>query len=134
MKRTFYEKRGRRYVPVYEYDSDLVSAMPHGSHLVFVEPGCRTTVYNVKPLRAPLVAAIRQHREALCHELREYSAPQPMRPLTEKERRGYEAWREVMGEDGRLVLTRPSVAALIDKLESLLTESELGDANGSSTN
>lgn len=133
MKRTFYEKRGRRYVPVYEYDSDLVSAMPHGSHLVFVEPGCRTTVFNVKPLRAPLVAAIRQHREALCDELREYSAPQPTRPLTERERKGYEAWRKVMGGE-QLVLTRPSVAALIDKLESLLTESELGDANGSAKN
>ena len=36
---TFYIKRGRRYVPVREYDAMLQNALPHGSYVTVVKPG-----------------------------------------------------------------------------------------------
>ena len=32
-KKIYYEKRGRRYVPVMEHDYELMDAMPRGNHL-----------------------------------------------------------------------------------------------------
>jgi hypothetical protein len=39
MKETFYRKRGRRYVPVNEYDQELLDSFPQGTHLVMCYPG-----------------------------------------------------------------------------------------------
>ena len=42
MKKIYYEKRGRRYVPVAENDYDMFDAFPKGSHLVMCYPGGQT--------------------------------------------------------------------------------------------
>ena len=39
VKKVYYEKIGRRYRPVAEYDSDLLDSFPKGSHLICVYPG-----------------------------------------------------------------------------------------------
>lgn len=57
MKKTYYEKVGRRYVPVYEYDSNIMDAYPKGAHLVVCQPGSTIRRYNVNPDYAPLIAA-----------------------------------------------------------------------------
>ncbi len=64
-KKIFYEKIGRKYVPVSEYDSDLTYALPKGTHLVMVYPGGTSTRYNVDPMYAPLIAAGRTGEDAL---------------------------------------------------------------------
>lgn len=56
MKRVFYEKVGRRYRPVSEYDSDLMDAFTIGDHLVSKRKGI-TSRRPVDPAFAPMVAA-----------------------------------------------------------------------------
>lgn len=57
MKKIFYEKVGRRYVPVSEYDSDFTYALPKGAHLLMVYPGGSSTRYNIDPNYAAMIAA-----------------------------------------------------------------------------
>lgn len=61
----FYKKVGRRYQPVSEYDSELMSAFPKGAHLVITYPGGRSTRYNIDPALAPMIAAGRTAEDAI---------------------------------------------------------------------
>lgn len=54
MKKIYYEKQGRRYVPVYEYDSEFLDSFPKGNHLVMVYPGGSSRRYNIDPNYAAL--------------------------------------------------------------------------------
>lgn len=65
MKKIFYEKVGRRYQPVREYDSTLMDAMPKGAHLIVVYPGGQSTRYNVDPNYAAMIAAGRVAEDAV---------------------------------------------------------------------
>lgn len=69
MKKIYYEKVGRRYKPVYEYDSELLDALPKGSHLISVYPGGSSRRYNIDPATAPLLAAGRVAGDALAKAL-----------------------------------------------------------------
>lgn len=80
MKKIFYEKIGRRYKPVYEYDSDLLDALPKGSHLIQVYPGGKSTRYNVDPALAPMIAAGRVAEDAVCQAI---VAAQELRPKSQ---------------------------------------------------
>ena len=57
MKKTYYEKRGRRYVPVAEYDNDWMDSFPEGNHLIVCRPGSVSRRYDVDPALAPMIAA-----------------------------------------------------------------------------
>ena len=56
-KKVYYEKRGRRYVPVAEYDGDFMDSYTHGTHLLMVYPGGQSRRYNIDPAYAPMIAA-----------------------------------------------------------------------------
>ena len=57
MKKTFYVREGRRYVPVSEYDSDVMDALPQGDHLISVRLGISSRRYDVDAALAPMIAA-----------------------------------------------------------------------------
>jgi len=98
MKKVFYEKIGRRYHPVYEYDSDLLDSFPKGSHLVIVYPGGSSRRFNVEPNHAALIAAGRVAEDAMCTAIREASEMRPQRtPITEGQQR---AWKKLAREFG----------------------------------
>ncbi|NBR24018.1 MAG: hypothetical protein EBU08_09660 [Micrococcales bacterium] len=102
MKKIFYEKRGRRYYPVSEYDSNLIDGLPKGTHLVDVYPGGKSTRYNVDPNHAALIAAGRIAEEAMCQALRNASEIQPKtRALTPEQLAAWEHLIKVFGEDAR---------------------------------
>ena len=69
MKTVFYKKEGRRYVPVSEYDSDLIDAFHKGTHLVMVYPGGSSRRYNVDPNYAAMIAAGRVAEDAISSAL-----------------------------------------------------------------
>ncbi len=105
-KKIFYEKIGRKYVPVSEYDSDLTYALPKGTHLVMVYPGGSSTRYHVDPMYAPLVAAGRTGEDALSRaivkagELRlQYKDRQ--RELTDEERAAWNNLVAVFGDSAK---------------------------------
>jgi len=104
MKRIFYEKVGRRYVPVYEYDQILMDAFPKGSHLVICYPGGQSTRYNVNPAYAPMIAAGRVAEDKISEALRKASDMRPKRaPITEGQQRAWENLVKEFGEDARML-------------------------------
>jgi len=101
-KKIFYEKVGRRYKPVREYDSDLMDALPKGSHLISVYPGGRSGRYNVDPAYAPLIAAGRVAEDAISRHIMDVSAMRPRtdrNPLTPEQRAAWERLSELMGDE-----------------------------------
>lgn len=75
-KKIFYEKVGRRYVPIAEYDSDFLDSFPAGNHIVMCYPGGTSRKYNINPNYAAMIAAGRVAEDAIskaimnAHEMR----------------------------------------------------------------
>ena len=100
MKKIFYEKVGRRYRPVYEYDQELMTAFSKGSHLVMCYPGGQSTRYNVDPNYAAMIAAGRLAEDAICQKMYEASEAKPKEyPITERQRRAWEEMKAAFGDE-----------------------------------
>jgi hypothetical protein len=100
MKKIFYEKVGRRYRPVYEYDQELMTAFPKGSHLVICYPGGQSTRYNIDPNYAAMIAAGRVAEDAVCEAIYKESEARPKeRPITERQRRAWEEMKAAFGDE-----------------------------------
>jgi hypothetical protein len=98
MKKIYYEKRGRRYVPVSEYDSEYLDSFSKGTHIVMCYPGGQSRRYNIDPNYAALIAAGRVAEDAMSTAIREASEMRPQRTLlTEGQRR---AWKKLAREFG----------------------------------
>jgi hypothetical protein len=98
MKKVYYEKIGRRYRPVAEYDSDLLDSFHKGSHLVCVYPGGQSRRFNVEPNHAAMIAAGRVAEDAICKALNQASEMRPAKtPITPAQQR---AWKKLAKEFG----------------------------------
>ena len=98
MKKVYYEKVGRRYRPVAEYDNDLLDSFSRGNHLVMCYPGGQSRRFNVEPNHAAMIAAGRLAEDAICEALRKASEMQPQRtPITLGQKR---AWEKLAREFG----------------------------------
>jgi hypothetical protein len=98
MKKVYYEKIGRRYRPVAEYDSDLLDSFHRGSHLVCVYPGGQSRRFNVEPNHAAMIAAGRVAEDAMCKAINKASELRPQRtPITPGQQR---AWKKLAKEFG----------------------------------
>ena len=99
-KKIYYEKRGRRYVPVMEYDEYLMDGLPYGNHLIMVYPGGQSTRYNIDPALAPMIAAGRVAEDWMVEAVRDASAMRPRRhPLTEKQQQAWQRLNKALGDD-----------------------------------
>ena len=102
MKKIYYEKRGRRYVPVAENDYDMFDAMPKGTHLVMCYPGGQSKRYNINPNHAAMIAAGRVAEDVMSRALYEASEMRPRRtPITEEQQKAWEHLVKVFGEEAR---------------------------------
>jgi len=100
MKKIYYEKRGRRYVPVAEYDNDLLDSFPRGNHLVMCYPGGTSRRFNVEPNHAALIAASRVAEDAICRAISKASELRPKQtPITPKQKKAWEALAKAFGDD-----------------------------------
>jgi len=103
-KKIYYEKIGRKYVPVREYDSNLMDALPKGSHLIVCYPGGQSTRYNVEPNYAALIAAGRIAEDTISSILRKASDLRPKKmPITQEQKDAWENLVRVFGEEARLL-------------------------------
>ena len=99
-KTIFYRKVGRRYEPAYEYDQELMDALPKGYHLISVYPGGRSTRYNVDPALAPMIAAGRVAEDAICSAMIKASELKPNQtPLTKEQLRAWRALARSFGDE-----------------------------------
>ena len=103
VKAVFYEKVGRKYVPVREYDSLLMESFSEGAHLVITYPGGRSTRYNVNPDHAGLIAASQVAEDAMTTAMRIAGELKPSRtPITPAQQR---AWKKLVKEFGDDIFT-----------------------------
>lgn len=99
-KKIFYEKVGRKYVPVKEYDEDLVGALPKGNHLIMCYPGGRSTRYNIDPDYAALIAAGRIAQDVMAQALVKASEMRPKKtPLTPEQKQAWDNLKAAFGDD-----------------------------------
>ena len=68
-KKIYYEKVGRKYVPVAEYDSAYLDSFPKGNHLVMCYPGGSSRRYNIDPNYAAMIAAGRVAEDAISKKI-----------------------------------------------------------------
>jgi len=128
-KKIFYEKVGRKYIPVQEYDEYLMDGLPYGNHLLMVYPGGQSTRYNIDPALAPMIAAGRVAEDRMCEAIRKASEMRPARtPITPGQQR---AWKKLAKEFGDELATlntasnhdiaEAGIKALQEEAEKLLT-------------
>lgn len=101
MKKVYYVKEGRKYVPVAEYDNDLMDSFSKGTHLVMVYPGGSSRRYNIEPALAPMIAAGRVAEDAISKTIMDASAlrvPERHQPLTPEQKA---AWEHLAGTFGQ---------------------------------
>jgi hypothetical protein len=101
----FYRKVGRRYVPVREYDSNLVDSMKTGTHLVMCYPGGKSIRYNIDPNYAAMIAAGRVAEDAISRVIMRAQEMRPQRgqELTQEQHEAWQKFVEVMGDRGRYI-------------------------------
>lgn len=102
MKKIYYIKEGRKYVPVSEYDSDLIDSFHKGTHLVMSYPGGQSRRYNIDPNYAAMIAAGRVAEDAIAKALMDRSAlrvPQSRQPLTAEQQAAWEHLAKTFGEE-----------------------------------
>jgi hypothetical protein len=128
MKKIYYEKVGRRYKPVAEYDSDLMDSYTKGTHLVMCYPGGTSRRFNIDPAYAPMIAAGRVAEDAICRAISKAAELRPQKtPITEAQQK---AWRKLAKEMGDELCTlhglsvhdcaEAGVKAMIEETEKLL--------------
>ena len=99
-KKIYYEKVGRRYVPVAEYDSDFLDSFTKGNHLVMCYPGGTSRRFNIDPAYAPMIAAGRVAEDAVCRAISKASELRPQRtPITPGQKRAWEKLAKEFGDD-----------------------------------
>lgn len=100
MKKVYYEKVGRKYVPAYEYDSYFMESFPKGNHLVMCHPGGKTYKYNVDPNYAAMIAAGRVAQDIICNAISKASEMKASRPpLTEGQIKAWKNLKKEFGDD-----------------------------------
>jgi len=121
MKKIFYEKVGRRYKPVYEYDQTLMDSFPKGSHLVICYPGGQSKRYNIDPNYAALIAAGRVAEDAMTEAIRKASELRPRQnPITPGQKAAWENLAREFGDE----LTTLQIASTHDIAEAGLNALE----------
>ena len=109
MKKIYYEKKGRRYVPVAEYDSDYLDSFPAGNHLVMCYPGGSSRRFRIDPALAPMIAAGRYAEEAITGRIREATELRPLnREIDEETQRKWKKFIATVPEDFRFMFTHGS--------------------------
>lgn len=119
---TFYRKHGRRYIPVAYGDPEFDRSFPAGAHLVVVQPGSESRIFNINPDAAPLLAALKLCEEDIMRVMVQASMARPDRePLTDRQMDAYHRFRTAMGDDRLCVLRYPSLREVYNELvEKLL--------------
>ena len=139
MKKIYYEKVGRKYVPVAEYDNDFLDSFTRGTHLVMSYPGGTSRRFNIDPNYAAMIAAGRVAEDAICKAISKASELRPKSThITEGQRKAWarlarefgdelctlnglsvhdcaEAGVKAMQEEADRLLTNPTVRKAYDK-------------------
>ena len=125
MKKIYYEKVGRRYKPVAEYDSNYMDSLPKGTHLVMCYPGGSSRRFNIDPNYAAMIAAGRVAEDAMSQAVVKASEMRPHRsPITEKQRKAWENLTKSFGDE-RYYIEIPSAREIAEEgVKAMMVEAE----------
>jgi hypothetical protein len=129
MKKIFYEKRGRRYYPVHEYNQELLDGFPKGNHLVMCYPGGQSRRFNIEPNYAAMIAAGRVAEDVISDVIRKATDIRPSRnPITEGQLKAWKKLAKEFGEEQHALqwpsareAAEKAVEAMVKEAEKLLT-------------
>lgn len=128
MEKIYYEKQGRKYVPVRTYVSEFMDSYPKGAHVVVCHPGGTSRRYNIDPDFAALIAAGMYSTDVMCAAIHKASKMcGPADTLTPEQREAWKAFEVAMGDD-IYSISRPAssrvadagIAALIKEVDKML--------------
>ena len=137
MKQVFYEKVGRRYVPVAEYDNDLLDSFTKGNHLVMCYPGGTSRRFNIDPNYAVMIAAGRVAADAICRKIQEATELRPTsREIDERTQRKWKEFISDVPEEFRFMFSHGSardaaeagVKAMQEEADKLMTHQSVQQA------
>ena len=122
-KKIYYERVGRKYVPVSEYDSDLMDSLRKGNHLVMCYPNGTSRRFDIDPAYAPMIAAGRIAEDAISKAVVKASEMRPHRsPITEEQRVAWENLTKAFGDE-RYYIEIPSAREIAESgVEAMATE------------
>ena len=122
-KTIFYKKEGRKYVPVYEYDSELLDAFPKGSHVVVCYPGGKSIRYNIDENWAAMVAAGRLAEDTISDALVKAGELRPKtKAISQRSRDLYDRFIDSLDDDERFYIERPSAREMADAAVKAMQE------------
>ena len=100
MKKIYYEKVGRRYKPVAEYDNNFMDSFTKGTHLVMSYPGGTSRRFNINPDYAAMIAAGRVAEDAICRAISKASELRPKQtPITIGQKKAWEKLAKEFGDE-----------------------------------
>ena len=113
-KKIYYEKVGRKYVPVAEYDNELLDSFPKGNHLVMCYPGGSSRRFHVDPNYAAMIAAGRVAEDVVSQAVVKASEMRPHRkPITEEQREAWDNLTQAFGDE-RYYIELPSAREIAE--------------------
>jgi hypothetical protein len=129
MKKIYYEKIGRKYVPVAEYDNEYLDSFPKGTTLVICHPGGQSRRYNIDPDYAALIAAARVAEDAMIQAMQKASELKPKQtPVTPAQQKAWKQLARAFGDElftlngaSSYDITQAGLKALEDEAAKLLT-------------
>lgn len=126
MQTTFYKKEGRRYVPVYEYDTELMDSFPAGSHVVICYPGGKSIRYNIDVNYAAMIAAGRLAEDVIAEALVKSGELRPQaKAISQKSRDLYDKFVDSLEDDERYYIERASAREMSEKaVQAMQKEAE----------
>jgi hypothetical protein len=100
MKKIYYERVGRKYVPVSEYDSEYLDSFSKGTHIVMCYPGGQSRRYNIDPNYAAMIAAGCVAEDAIRKAISKASELRPKStPITPGQKKAWEYLAKEFGDD-----------------------------------
>ena len=124
-KKIYYEKRGRRYVPVAEYDNDYLDSFPKGATLVICRPGSNSRRFNIDPSYAALIAAGTVAEDAISAAIVRATDIRPKRrPITPEQKAAWEHLVEVFGPEARALEWPSAREACEEAVKAMTKEAE----------
>lgn len=129
MKKIFYEKQGRKYVPVSEYDNELLDSFPKGNHLVMCYPGGSSRRFNIDPNYAAMIAAGRVAEDAISKKIMEATEirrnSRLPKELTPSQRAAWDKLVEEFGDDARQLEWPSAREAAEEAVKALQAEANM---------
>jgi len=119
---TYYAKRGRKYVPVSYYNSNMGDALKKGCHLVVVMDSVTMYKMGIDPDHAAVLGSLKMCEHDLAQIIVEASKPKlnTTQPLTPKQ---VKMWRDLEKSIGTpYVMAMPNAYDIIKALQCKLVE------------